>query len=123
MCLLYKQIHPKPNRNINRYISTVETRKRFTAGRIKVVFRFLFVVWSQFVFGSLPLHPQFETTNLVVYPKYQFGNLPPPQLPRFDQNFLDTGLGFASQRIFLRKTNKSVKSYCLVGGRKRPQSA
>ena len=28
-----------------------------------------------------------------------------PILPQFDQNFLDTGLGFASQRIYLRKTN------------------
>ena len=47
------------------------------------------VVWSQFAFGSLP-HP----TTI--------------KLPRFDQNFLDTGLGFASQRIFLRKTNNWV---------------
>ena len=96
---------------------------------------------SQFAFGSLPPTP--KTTNLVVYPNYQFGNLPPPphkttnlvvvtypnyqfgkkmksqfvfgnlppppKLPRFDQNFLDTGLGLASQRIFLRKTNKKTK--------------
>ena len=31
---------------------------------------------------------------------------PVHKLQRFDRNFLDTGLGFASQRIFLQKTNK-----------------
>ena len=43
--------------------------------------------------------------QLVVYspPPSRIGSL--PKLPQFDQNFLDTGLGFASQRIFLRKTN------------------
>ena len=55
---------------------------------------FHLVVWSQFAFGSLPPPP--PPPRLVVYPK----------LPRFDQNFLDTGLGFASQRIFLRKANE-----------------
>ena len=36
-----------------------------------------------------------------------FGSLPPPKL-RFDRNFSDTGLDFASQRIFLRKTNNAL---------------
>ena len=36
--------------------------------------------------------------------------LPPTPIHKlqcFDRNFLDTGLGFASQRIFLRKTNNN----------------
>ena len=45
--------------------------------------------------------------RLVVYPPP--GLVVLGKLPRFDRNFLDTGLGFASQRIFLRKTNNNEK--------------
>ena len=31
-----------------------------------------------------------------------------PKQPQFDQNFPGTGLGFASKRIFLRKTNERI---------------
>ena len=33
-----------------------------------------------------------------------------PKQPQFDQNFLGTGLGFASKRIFLRKTNEVLNA-------------
>ena len=58
--------------------------------------------------------------QLVVTPPPQIGSL--PKLPQIDQNFLDTGLGSASQRIFPRKTNYSklwnillLQFYCLKG--------
>ena len=79
--------------------------------------KFIFAYWSQFAFGNSPPPPQNQTfqvgsfgyLHLVVWSQFAFGNSPPPppRLPRFDQNFLDTGLGFALQRIFLRKTNKT----------------
>ena len=54
------------------------------------------IVWLV-VWGKLPNH-------LVVY------SPPHQKLPRFDQSFSDTGLGFASQRIFLWKTNHCLKN-------------
>ena len=44
------------------------------------------------------------------------------KLPRFDQNFLDTGQGIASQRIFLRKTNEISHVQESKGGFSKQQS-
>ena len=71
--------------------------RSFVVGRFGY---FHLVVWcSQFAFGHLPLPPPPRIGSLL-------------KLPRFDQNFLDTGLGFASQRIFLRNTNKNRSDKC-----------
>ena len=52
--------------------------------------------------------------DIVIYPQVRdIQTAPHPGrllfLPDFDRNILDTGLGFTSQRIFLRKTNEPTK--------------